>query len=297
MKCSILKSTLWALLGGIVLLLVACGGDGSSPSGTLQVALTDAVDPNLKEVVLSIREVRVVPNGREAEEDAGLPLIKSFEPSLTVNVLDLAYQQQILGEALVPAGRYNQVRLILDANTQNNPPANYIRFQDESVAPLDSEELALTTPSGQTSGLKIVGKFTVHPDEISAIVLDFDPARAMHEASANKWMLKPTGIRIVEVDNVLAQYGAITGIVRSGEQVVTDAVVSVVPTDQERPLAAGLVNPEDGSFRALLPEGSYFVMVDADSFEPYSSEPESVNVSVGAETDTGIIELTGVTQQ
>ena len=295
MRLSILKGTIWAFLGVAVLLLVACGSDSSSSSGTLQVALTDAVDPSLKEVVISIKEIRAVPNGREAEGDGGLPLIKSFEPSLIVNVLDLAYQQEILGEALVPAGRYNQVRLILDANTVNDPPANYITFQDGSVAALDSEELALTTPSAQTSGLKILGKFMVLPGEITAIVLDFDPAKAIHESSTNKWMLKPTGIRIVEVDDVLTQYGAIAGIVLSSDLVVDGAIVSVVPEGQELPIAAGLVNPEDGSFRALLPEGSYFVMVDADAFESYSSEPDSFSVTVGEDTDAGVIEMTSIT--
>ena len=295
MRLSILKGTIWAFLGVAVLLLVACGSDSSSSSGTLQVALTDAVDPSLKEVVISIKEIRAVPNGREAEGDGGLPLIKSFEPSLIVNVLDLAYQQEILGEALVPAGTYNQVRLILDANTVNDPPANYITFQDGSVAALDSEELALTTPSAQTSGLKILGKFMVLPGEITAIVLDFDPAKAIHESSTNKWMLKPTGIRIVEVDDVLTQYGAIAGIVLSSDLVVDGAIVSVVPEGQELPIAAGLVNPEDGSFRALLPEGSYFVMVDADAFESYSSEPDSFSVTVGEDTDAGVIEMTSIT--
>lgn len=295
MRFSILKTSLWLLLTFALLLFVGCSDDSNSPAnGTLQVALTDAVDPNLKEVVISIKEVRVVPNGREAEEDGGLPLIKTFEPSLVVNVLDLAYQQQVLGEALVPTGNYNQVRLILDANSEDNPPVNYITFQDDSVVALDPEELALTTPSAQTSGLKVLGKFKVLPGEITAIVLDFDPAKAIHESSLNKWLMKPTGIRIVEVEDVLAQYGAITGQVLEGEGVVAEAIVSVVPEGQELPIAAGLVNPEDGSFRALLPEGAYLIMIDAEGFESHSSEPELFDVVVGEDTDAGVVYLTGI---
>jgi hypothetical protein len=294
MRFSVIKGIFWLMLMGAISLFVACGSDSSSSSGTLQVALTDAVDPNLKEVVISIKEIRVVPNGREAEDDGGLPLIKSFDPSLVVNVLDLAYQQEILGEAHVPTGSYNQVRLVLDANSVGEPLVNYITFQDDSVAALDADELALTTPSAQTSGLKILGKFTVLPGEITAIVLDFDPAKAVHESRVDKWMLKPTGIRIVEVDEVLIQYGALTGIVLSSDTVVADAIVSVVPEGQELPIAAGLVNPEDGSFRALLPEGSYFIRVDADVFEPYLSEPDFFDVAVGADTDAGVIELTSI---
>lgn len=294
MRLSILKGTLWVLLGTAVLMFVACGSDNSTSTGTLQVALTDAVDPSLKEVVISIKEIRAVPNGNENQGDSGLPLIKTFAPSLVVNVLDLAYQQEILGEALVPTGTYNQIRLILDANSDGDSPVNYITFQDDSVVALDSDELALKIPSAQTSGLKILGKFTVLPGEITAIVLDFDPAKAIHESSTDKWILKPTGIRIVEVEDLLPQYGAITGIVLSSGLVVENAIVSVVPEGQERPSASGLVNPEDGSFRALLPEGAYFIMIDAEGFDSPSSEPELFDVVVGEDTDAGVVDLTDI---
>ena len=119
------KLFFWLLLFVALTTFTACGDDSSS-TGTVQVALTDNVDPNLKEVVISIKEVRVVPNGQEATGEEGLPLIKSFDPSLVVNVLDLAYQQEILGEAIVPAGTYNQVRLVLDANLEGLFPSHGI---------------------------------------------------------------------------------------------------------------------------------------------------------------------------
>lgn len=296
MKCSFLKTGLWILVSCTLLLLGACGGDSgdSSGTGTLQVALTDQVDPNLKEVVISIKEVRVVPSGQEGGSDSGLPLIKTFEPSLVVNVLDLAYQQEILGEALVPAGNYNQVRLVLDTNVEGEVPVNYVKFQDETVASLDSEDFALTTPSAQTSGLKLVGKFTVSPGEINAIALDFDPGKAIHESSINKWILKPTGIRIIQLEDVLPQYGAIFGVVMSGAEIVSDAIVSVVPEGQDNPIATGTVIPEDGSFRALVPEGTYVINVDAEGFAPYSSDPETFNAVIGEDTDAGVFDLTSI---
>ncbi len=296
MKSSILKTGLWVLMGCALLLLVACGSDGgsSASTGTLQVALTDAIDPNLREVVISIKEVRVVPAGQEADSEAGLPLIKTFEPSLVVNVLDLAYQQEILGEAIVPAGDYHQVRLVLDTNVEGEAPVNYLKFQDDAVAALDSDDFALTTPSAQTSGLKLVGNFTVAPGEINAIVLDFEPEKAIHESSVDKWILKPTGIRIVQLEEVLPQYGAITGTVMSGAEVVSGAIVSIVPVGQNDPIAAGAVIPGDGTFRALVPAGSYFIDIDADGFEPYSSDPETIDVIVGEDKDAGILDLTSI---
>ena len=73
-----IKLFFWLLLFVALTTFTACGSDSSS-TGTVQVALTDNVDPNLKEVVISIKEVRVVPNGQEATGEEGLPLIKSFD--------------------------------------------------------------------------------------------------------------------------------------------------------------------------------------------------------------------------
>ncbi|MDT8419011.1 MAG: DUF4382 domain-containing protein [Desulfuromonadales bacterium] len=294
MKFKLVKVSLWFLVFLSVTLFAACGSDGT-PRGTLQVALTDAVDPTLKEVVISIREVRAVPNGREDSADEGLPLITTFEPALSVNVLDLAYQQEVLGEALVPAGTYNQVRLILDSNREGEEPVNYVTFEDDTVVELAPDELALTTPSAQTSGLKILGKFTVQAGEMTAIVLDFDPSRAIHESSQDKWIVKPTGIRIVELEDVLQDYGAISGTILP---VVAGAVVSVVPVGSDLPIASGLVNPEDGSFRALLPQGSYFITAVAEGFEHYSSDPEDpFAVVVGEDTDAGSVALVTLAEQ
>jgi hypothetical protein len=303
MRISGLRKLSWLSIFVIVLLSTACGGGGGSDSsssasvstGTLQVALTDAVDPRLKEVVISIREIRAVPNGRDAEKDRGLPLIKTFDPSLVVNVLDLAYQQELLGEALVPAGTYNQIRLILDENADPAAPVNYVTFKDNTQVGLDAEEFNLKTPSGQTSGLKVLGKFTVLPGEITAIALDFDPAKAIHETKPDQWMLKPTGIRIVAMQDMLPQYGAIAGqVLAVGDVPVTGAVVSIVPVDSEAAIASGVVVPEDATFRALLPAGTYIVHIDAEGYQPVSSDPESFAVKIGEETEAGVFYLTAL---
>lgn len=312
MKSQLQNAGRWILLGIMLLVLAACGDespssesiqmtangsslsgsipgavDESGPAGKLHVALTDAVDPDLKEVVISIKEIRAVPKESEEAENAELLLIKAFDPSLVINVLDLAYQQESLGEAHIPAGSYSQIRLILDANESDQPPVNYVRFHDDP----DTERIPLKTPSAQNSGLKIRGDFSVLEDVDSTIVLDFDPSRAIHRTGSEKWMFKPNGIRLVEVREVLPQYGAITGKVLFRDWVIESAHVSVVPEGQEESVSQGLVNPEDGSFRAFLPEGRYLIRVDAAGFNPYSSEPEFLDVFVGEDTDAGIIEL------
>lgn len=306
----------------LVALLSACGGGGSSSSsesGTVQLALTDAVDHNFTEVVIAIKEIRAVLAGEEPEEESvtgevpdgeqgdaaapevdaaastakaieGLPLIVSFDTPLSVNVLDLAFQQQLLGEAVLPAGSYSQLRLVLAAN--DDEPANYLAMADDPDVMIPIE-----TPSGQTSGLKVVGGFEVGAGEITTVVLDFDPARAVVEAgNSGRWNFKPTGIRVVEAAEVFEVYGGIVGQVveRTVDETdaevltpITVATVRAVAADGA-PLAAGQVNEEDGTFRLFLPDGDYELQVEAPGFAP---RVESVSAEAEVDTDAGTLVL------
>ncbi len=70
----------------------------------LQVGLTDAPG-DFASVVVSIREIRVVPTGEEeADTGTGLPLIATFSPSEVVDVLDLDLILTAGGTGLVPRG-------------------------------------------------------------------------------------------------------------------------------------------------------------------------------------------------
>ncbi len=289
----------WLLLL-ILPLLPACGGGGGdgASTGTLQVALTDNVDPGFSEVVISIREVRVVPAGDETDEgdDSGHPLIASFDPPLTVNVLDLAFQQEFLGSQVIAAGRYSQVRLVLEENLDPADPANFIVLQN---AP--DTKIPLATPSGQQSGLKIIGNIEVEADVLNTIVLDFDPARAVVEAgNSGSWILKPTGIRVVRTENVVESYGGISGQVVyvetddsvdppvTSEVPVSDAVFAVYEESMVAPVASGSVAAEDGTFRALVEEGAYRVVIEAPGLETVEI---LADVVLGEETALEIVEM------
>jgi hypothetical protein len=286
----------------IGLFMTACGGGGSdsSSTGTVQLAITDAVDRSFSEVVIAIKEVRAVPAEEETQNGESLPLIVEYDPPLVVNVLDLAYQQQFLGEAVLPAGHYSQLRLVLEVE-----PANYVVLEGET------EQIPIKTPSGQESGLKVVGPFTVTAGEATAVILDFDPAKTIVEAGVSgNWIFKPTGIRVVQSEDILPNYGAIIGTVVeettagtppvTSQSPVTTAKVYAVPNDgSEQPWAAGLVNSEDGSFRLFLPPVStpdgYELQVKAEGFTSYSSLPTLYPVTTGVDTDAGDIVLDRVT--
>lgn len=104
---------LWITLMGTMmaaLTLAGCGGGGGGDdiggmTGTLQIALTD--QGGYDSVVVAIREVRAVPAGEGAAADGGVPLVAAFDPPLVVDIMELSYEQLLLGEATVPAGGYD----------------------------------------------------------------------------------------------------------------------------------------------------------------------------------------------
>ncbi len=211
------------VLAGVLLLaglavaqLPGCGGSGGGsstpPTGTLQVGLTDSQSDAFQNVVVSIREIRVVPVGKEnaADDDPGLPVIATFATPRKVDILTLRFQQEILGTVTIPAGSYNQVRLILapNPNGQGAEPANYLTLKTDPTT-----KLPLTTPSGQQSGLKVLGRFTVQQGVINAILIDFDPNTAIVDRGNGDFNLKPTGIRIVQPATPLTSFGSLAGTV------------------------------------------------------------------------------------
>jgi hypothetical protein len=269
------------------MVLTGCGGGSGgtqSGTGTLQVALTDAASPYAS-VVVSIKEIRAVQAGDENASEETLPLVATLSPSRVVDVLTLQFAQTLLGEAGVPAGAYSQVRLVLDANPADGEPVNYVMLAD---AP--DVKLPLTTPSGQQSGLKINGDFSVAAGQLTALVLDFDPNKAVvHAGNSGKYLLKPTGIRLMESDAILAHYGAISGTVLPAEA-WPSAVVSIIPQGSTVPFATGGVNLEDGSFRAFLPAGIYTVHITADGYDAFDSA--EYPVAIGDEVAAGDLTLT-----
>ncbi len=280
------------ILGCSALMFSGCGGSGSDPSeAQLQVAITDA-SGTYAQVVLAITAIRVVPNGGgDADTGSSHPLIAAFDPALSVDVLTLSYEQQPLGDAMVPVGSYEQVRLVLAPNPAVGDPINYVTLLTDPTT-----KIPLQTPSGQTSGLKIVGKFDVEAGIINAIALDFNPDKAIVTTGGGQLLLKPTGIRIVSMTDLLLTYGSLAGVVLP-DAVWPSAVVYVLPAGETLPIAAGSVSPDDGSFRAFLPPGTgYTLRILAPLYDTYDSgaltPPVTFDVVQGADTSAGTITLT-----
>lgn len=300
---SVLKVTTVLATATLALLLFqGCGGGGGGSTvstGTLKLAITDKMSDSFQNVVISIREIRVVPVGREnaQDNDPGLPVVVRFATPRVIDVMQLQFVQQALGDVVLPSGTYSQVRLILDPNPNGQQPVNYLVLKSNLLT-----RIPLTTPSAQQSGLKILGPLEIKPGVINAVMIDFDPNTAIVARANGDYNLKPTGIRLVRMSEMLTQFGSISGVVSSLFKDWSSATVSVKrrgAINDIDPIAAGRIfsNFTSGAwqapFAAFVPASSptisYKTFLTVNGFRLYSSP--GVNVIQGQSTDLGTIPL------
>ena len=208
--------------------LASCGGGGGggiggtgSAQGTLRLAITDAPSCGYDAVNITIEKVRVHRNIDAADGDAGWSEIV-LSPARRIDLLTLSNGVlQDLGQTLLPAGKYTQLRLVLAANGTATPPPN-------SVVPTGETETALTTPSAQQSGLKLNTNIDVASDQVADFVLDFDACKSVvKRGNSGQYNLKPVisviprlsdaGMRVVGyVDASIAGSAALVSLQSNG---------------------------------------------------------------------------------
>jgi hypothetical protein len=171
----------------------------------------------------------------------------------------------LLTTAVLPAGRVSQIRLILG---------------DDNSVTIDGQELELTTPSAQHSGLKLNVHANLTEGITYTILLDFDAARSIVKTGSGAYNLKPVIRTITE-----ATSGAIKGTVSPVESL--PAVFAIVGSDT---LGTTYADDAGNYFLKGLPAGSYKVSFDAkEGYTDFSQE--GVSVSVGSVTDMGNVSL------
>jgi hypothetical protein len=182
----------WLAVAGAAAALAACGGGGGSDAGpagatgTLRLALTDA--PSCyAHVYVTVQKVRVHQSATASDSDAGWSelVLPTPERIDLVNLSNGVLQE--LGTMPLPAGHYQQVRLVLadNATTGGSTAAN-------AVQPNGGAETALDTPSAMQSGLKLNADFDVAAGQMADLVLDFDACKSVVQAgNSGKFILKP----------------------------------------------------------------------------------------------------------
>ncbi|BEV47711.1 MULTISPECIES: DUF4382 domain-containing protein [Burkholderia] len=277
---NIIKSALCAAF--VPFVLAGCGGGddgGGTQTGTLHVAMTDAPSCGFDHVYVTVSQVRVNANANAADNDAGWSTVSLATPqkidllSLTNGVL------ADLGQTALPAGQYQQVRLVL-AQNQGNNLAN-------SVVPTGGVEQALATPSATQSGYKIIQPFTVQPNTLVDLVLDFNACKSIVQRGNGSYALKPV---VTAIPTVVS--GAISGYVASAEAGAT------VYAEQGGKVVRGTVADSSGKF-VLSPliqsstQGNYDVVIVQNNFASgiVRSVPVVVNTTTAVSASTAPITL------
>lgn len=223
-------------------ILAGCGGGGADTgSGTLRVSLTDApACGGYDAVYVTVSKVRVHSSATAPETQGGWSDIDVVPPK-RVDLVTLANGVLLeLGQTALPAGKYQQIRLVL-ADNATTPFAN-------AVMPTGGAQAELETPSGQQSGIKLQANVDVPAGQTVDVVLDFDACRSVvRRGNSGRFNLKPV-IAVVPMISV----GAISGYAaadapaadvkvsaQSGGVVVKETVVASGAKFNLAPIAAG----------------------------------------------------------
>jgi hypothetical protein len=257
------------------ILLSACGGGGDSSSttpvstmGSLKVSLTDAPACGFDSVNVTVNKIRVNQSATATDTDAGWTDI-TLNPSQKINLTSLTNGVlQGLGQASLPAGHYNQIRLVLTPNSAQG--------LENSVVPTGAQEVALTVPSGSQSGFKVNGNFDVAENTLADIVLDFDACRSVFKTGNGKYMLKP----VITAAPVVTS-GSISGTLDAS--LLTNH--PVVTAEENGKVIRSTVPDANGNFKlSPLPQSNYSVVITADA---HTSEIIQA-VPVTSQKDTSI---------
>jgi len=289
-----------ATLAALSLLAACGGGGGDSPpaNGTLRLSLTDAPSCGYDNAYVTVEKVRVHKSSSAGDADAGWSEVVLAVPQ-RVDLLSLNNGTLLpLGQTELPAGTYTQMRLVLAANTAAQPMAN-------AVTPSGGDETALTTPSGQQSGLKMNVNLEVPAGQVADFAIDFDACRSFVKAgNSGKILLKPVlsvipilstaGQRIVGfVDPALARSGTTVS-----AQLAGTSVRATPPDDEGRfelyPVPAGnydLVITAAGRVNAVMTG----VPVSATSPTFIGSDAARVDtpVSLASHVASGVVTVRG----
>jgi len=269
-------SKLWPLLATLVA-LVGCGGSGGSNpgsgggtgQGTLSVRLADAPDPDITALNITIDRVQANVNGgwKDIETDP-----------VTVNLLDLTKNDLGIGSANLPAGNYNQIRL----------------FLSEATVTDDTGTHEVTVPSAAQTGLKLNVNYTISPETVTTLLLDFNVDKSLIRQGNGRYRLQPV-IPVV----VKTLSGTITGTAQGPEGPLANAQVSAVYAAGTSYEVGTEVNTSstaaDGTFKvwALLP-GTYtlnFSFVDEAGNVILDAAKTEVVVVANEDTNIGTVTL------
>jgi hypothetical protein len=217
-----------------ILGLISCGGSGGDgggglnsigivESGTVSVALVDSASEEYAAVYVTINDIQFHLGGNENSPNSWRSIQESIEYPVTVNLLELVNGVRLdLGIVELPAGHHTQMRLVIGDEaeqgtinilSQAHPYANYVIIEKDPGDAVPPEIHELKVPSGDKSGIKIVGGYYISANRTTELIIDFDACRSVVQAGkSGQWLLKPT----IKLGNP-KEYSIIKGQITDGD--------------------------------------------------------------------------------
>jgi len=260
-----MKFRLLALIGSALALVagVGCTGQNGGPSGsqpaTVNVSILDAPfslgGHTVTQVNVALKEVDLIGSG-------GHQVLATFSPDKVVNLLDFQTTPLNVAAAAIPAGVYQQFRLVLDtASSATNIVVDGATFPLVIPSATGPEGFGGNTSTDQdngpgTAGIKVNAHFMAQGGFTYGFVIDFNAAESIVFAN-NEYMMKP-----VLVATAVATSGAIAGTVTNS--INSGAVVNAqVLAEQGATAINSGVTDTSGHYQInALPAGTYTIVVN-----------------------------------
>ena len=241
----------------------SCNNDNSTnpgeSNGRLNLYLTDAAAV-YDSVVIHFTHI-------SAHIDSDWVTIQG-EPQ-SVNLLEWSNGRTLLlGSAEVPAGKYTQIRVIIDS----------------AKIGVAGEVFPLEVPSGAKTGLKFGPQFTIGNGSTYELVMDFDACRSIVVMGSKK---NPKGYKLKPRIRLIARAisGSISGVITNPKDAPEAFAIQGEDT-----VTSSLADTISGQFvLGFLPEGVYKVSVEDTLGLRFSQE--GVKVISGQNKDIGNISL------
>lgn len=255
------------LIGSMILLFVmvwGCSDDSTGPAegnGTIKMYMTDS-PAAYDSVIVIVQRVEVHRTGADSTE--GWIVIDD-----NLRAFDLLQLRNgttvILGDSVLPAGTYNQIRLVL---------ANGSYVIDNGV------KHDLNVPSGMQSGIKINHSFTIQSNSVYEVMIDFNVELSIHITGNNQYILRPV-LRCIP----LSSSGSV-----SGQVLPLDAQAIIFTTSGTDTIStyADLL----GFFKLMaLTQGTYDIEINALNPIYRDTVITGVNVTAKQNTEIGLVVL------
>ena len=168
----------------VISLLIFAGCDNETDeelgSGTIVIQAFDApFSGNVEHIYLNVIEVSVHKSVSGSENDTTAEWLTLSDVDTIIDFLELVNgQMATLIQTELDEGQYSQLRLLLG---------------DSSNIVVDGTAYELKVPSGSQSGVKLNLGFSIEPEEIIEIYLDFDAERSINKhPQQDRYSLQPT---------------------------------------------------------------------------------------------------------